>query len=57
MLNAVGLQNPGLDVVLEEELPFMRSQNATIIANIAGETMEDYIFSYRAIAKPRSGCN
>lgn len=44
MLNAVGLQNPGLDVALEEELPFMRSQNATIIANIAGETMEDYIF-------------
>lgn len=44
MLNAVGLQNPGVEIVKKEELPFMRSANATIIANIAGDSIEDYIF-------------
>ena len=51
MLNAVGLQNPGLEVVLQKELPFMRSENATIIANIAGDTAEDYIYITERLAQ------
>ncbi len=44
MLNAVGLQNPGLDYVLEHELPMMQALGATIIANVAGEEVDDYVY-------------
>lgn len=43
MLNAVGLQNPGVDYYIEHELPFMKQAGATVIANIAGNTIEDYV--------------
>ena len=43
MLNSVGLQNPGVDYYIEKELPFMKKAGATVIANIAGSTIEDYI--------------
>ncbi len=42
ILNAVGLQNPGVDVFINEELPRLSSQNTRIIANIAGNTVEEY---------------
>ncbi|MBQ1506925.1 MAG: dihydroorotate dehydrogenase [Ruminococcus sp.] len=42
MLNAVGLQNPGVDVFIEEDLPWLKKQNTVIIANIAGNTIEEY---------------
>ena len=42
MLNAIGLQNVGLDVYLSEKLPFLRGNNCTIIANIYGYSPEDY---------------
>ena len=42
ILNAVGLQNPGVDVFINEDLPWLKQQNTTIIANIAGNTIEDY---------------
>lgn len=42
VLNAVGLQNPGVDAFLLEELPFLKSKNIAIIANIAGNTLDDY---------------
>ena len=43
MLNSVGLQNPGLDYFLQEELPFMRSLGCRVIANIAGHSNEEYL--------------
>ncbi|MGM9887216.1 MAG: dihydroorotate dehydrogenase [Lactococcus sp.] len=45
MLNAIGLQNPGLEVILEEKLPFLNTNfpNLPIIANVAGSTVEDYV--------------
>ncbi|WP_027408196.1 dihydroorotate dehydrogenase [Anoxybacteroides tepidamans] len=43
MLNAIGLQNPGLEKVIEEELPWLAQYDVPIIANVAGSTMEDYI--------------
>ena len=42
MLNAVGLQNPGVDYFIEHDLPWLKTQGTTVIANIAGNTYEDY---------------
>lgn len=42
MLNAVGLQNPGVDHFIKNDLPWLREQGTVVIANIAGNTPEDY---------------
>ena len=42
ILNSVGLQNPGVDAFIETELPFMRQYDTKIIANISGNTPEEY---------------
>lgn len=42
MLNAIGLENPGVDVFLNEYLPALRDRGVIVIANIAGNTVEDY---------------
>ena len=42
ILNSVGLQNPGVDFFLAEELPFLKKYDVGIIANIAGNTIEEY---------------
>lgn len=43
MLNAIGLQNPGLEQVVREELPWLAQFDVPIIANIAGNTEEEYV--------------
>ena len=43
MLNSVGLQNPGVDAFIKDELPFLRSHDTVIIANISGNTINEYI--------------
>lgn len=42
MMNSVGLQNPGIDKFIEEELPKMKKLNTNIIANVGGGCIEDY---------------
>lgn len=42
MLNAIGLQNPGLDVFLERDLPFLEQFNTRKIVNVCGHTTEEY---------------
>ena len=42
MLNSVGLQNPGVEHFIREELPWLRRQGTAVIANVAGSTPEDY---------------
>lgn len=42
MLNAIGLENPGIDVFLKDYLPYLREKGVTVIANIAGNTVEEY---------------
>lgn len=42
ILNSVGLQNPGVDRFIEEELPYLKTLGTNIIANISGETVEEY---------------
>lgn len=51
MLNAIGLQNPGVDYVLAEELPWLAQYDVPIIANIAGSTMEEYVEVAKRISK------
>lgn len=43
MLNAIGLQNPGIDVFAKRDVPFLRKYNTKIIVNVCGKTTEDYI--------------
>lgn len=50
MLNAIGLQNPGLDKVMAEELPFLEQFDLPIIANVAGTETEDYVEVSRRIS-------
>lgn len=43
MLNAIGLQNPGVDVLLERDIPFLKHYDTRIIVNVCGKTTEDYV--------------
>ena len=43
MLNAIGLQNPGVDVLLERDIPFLKQYDTKVIVNVCGKTVEDYI--------------
>ena len=43
MLNAIGLQNPGIDVFVERDLPFLGRFDTKIIVNVCGKTVEDYL--------------
>lgn len=43
MLNAIGLQNPGIDVFLERDLPFLAQYDTKVIVNVCGKTVEDYL--------------
>ncbi|API93821.1 dihydroorotate dehydrogenase B (NAD(+)), catalytic subunit [Virgibacillus pantothenticus] len=47
MLNAIGLQNPGVEKIITTEVPFLASFSVPVIANIAGSTIEEY----RQVAK------
>ena len=42
MLNAIGLQNPGVDVFIERDLPLLKKYDTKIIVNVCGKTVEDY---------------
>jgi len=50
MLNAIGLQNPGLEKVMSEELPWLERFDVPIIANVAGSLLEDYVDVARRIS-------
>ena len=50
MLNAVGLQNPGVEKVISEELPKMRSVfNKKVMANVSGFSIEDYVYTCKRL--------
>lgn len=42
MLNAIGLQNPGIDVFIQRDIPFLKQYDTKIIVNVCGKTTEDY---------------
>ncbi len=43
MLNAIGLQNPGIDVFIKRDIPFLKQYDTRIIVNVCGKSVEDYI--------------
>lgn len=43
MLNAIGLQNPGIDVMIERDLPMLQEAGATVIVNVCGKSEKDYV--------------
>lgn len=43
MLNAIGLQNPGIDVFCKRDIPFLKQFDTKIIVNVCGKTTEDYL--------------
>ena len=43
MLNAIGLQNPGIDVFAERDIPFLKQYDTKIVVNVCGRSEEDYV--------------
>ena len=43
MLNSVGLQNPGVDVFIKEDIPFLRQFDTKIIVNVCGHSLDEYV--------------
>lgn len=49
MLNAIGLQNPGVEEIIKNEVPFLADYDVPIIANVAGSTLDEYVFVARTL--------
>ncbi len=43
MINAIGLQNPGVDVMIDRDLPYLQNFDTRVIVNVCGKSVEDYI--------------
>jgi len=43
LINSIGLQNPGVDAFIKEDLPFLLSKNTAVLANLGGSTIESYL--------------
>ena len=43
MLNAIGLQNPGIDLFIERDIPFLKKYDTRIVVNVCGHTTSEYI--------------
>ena len=54
MLNAIGLQNPGVDKIMEHEFPFLEQYDLPIIANVAGKTLEEYVAVAKKISRAKN---
>ena len=55
MLNAIGLQNPGVDVFLERDLPFLDQFDTVSVINVCGKTVEDYVEVVERMAETSIG--
>ena len=51
MLNAIGLQNPGIDVFVKRDLPFLEQYDTTVIVNVCGHSEEEYLEVVRRLAQ------
>ncbi len=54
MLNAIGLQNPGIDVFLERDIPFLGQYDTKVIVNVCGRTVEDYVEVVERLGEERT---
>jgi dihydroorotate dehydrogenase (NAD+) catalytic subunit len=51
ILNAIGLQNPGVEAIIREKLPWLEQFDLPVIANVAGDTVEEYVEVSRRLAE------
>lgn len=51
MLNAIGLQNPGIDVFVKRDIPFLKQYDTNIIVNVCGKTTEEYMEVVKRLAE------
>ena len=51
MLNAIGLQNPGIDVLAKRDIPFLKKYDTKIVVNVCGKTTEDYVAVVERLAE------
>ena len=51
MINAIGLQNPGIDTVLTRDIPFLKQYDTKIIVNVCGRSKEDYVEAVQKLSK------
>ena len=51
MINAVGLQNPGLDTFIKRDSPFLKQYDTKIIVNVCGKSKEDYVEAVERLAE------
>ena len=56
MLNAIGLQNVGLERFVAEKMPFLRACGAPLIVNVAGQSVEEFAFLCRALSEVEGVC-
>lgn len=54
MMNAIGLKNPGLDVIMNEKYPFLAQFDVPIIANVAGSTFDEYVTVCKRISEAKN---
>ncbi len=54
MLNAIGLQNPGIDVFCERDLPFLKEYDTNVIVNVCGKSIPDYVEVVERLGEERS---
>ena len=57
IINCIGLQNPGIEEVIREKIPFLRQFGVPIIVNIAGETIEEYEYLVKRLDQASSKGN
>ncbi len=50
MLNAIGLQNPGVEVFIKRDLAFLKQYDCRVIANVCGKSVEDYIYTVERLS-------
>ncbi len=55
MLNAIGLQNPGVEAWLEHDLPWLLERGATVVASVAGRSVDDFAHVARRLAAAPAG--
>ena len=55
MLNAIGLQNPGVEHFLRQDLPWLHTHGATVIVNVVGRTVDDYAKVARRVSTAPAG--
>ena len=55
MMNAIGLQNPGIDVFCERDIPFLKQFDTKIIVNVCGRTVSDYGMLRQHLHKRQTG--